>query len=155
MQSLLTGVFGTDVRFIIHRPAHEQDFWKDKLRKNVLRDLSADDALKSDGWQVIRIWQHEISDIENAVIRIADILKKSKYSDKYEKFGTYKDDAAVTGNISEPVSSYGDSKIWWICKCGNKDVQVIASERASNNNPGHAELICRKCRNIWKTLRPL
>jgi len=135
-------------------PLTRHDFWKEKLRKNVLRDIAADDALKSEGWQVVRIWQHELSDMENVVRRIGGLLEKSQHSEKYEKFRIYKADASAIGNISEPTSNYGDSKVWWICGCGSKDVQVLESERPAQN-PGYAELICRKCRRIWRTLRPL
>jgi len=90
--------------------------------------------------------------MKGVVRRIADMIEKSEDSYKSENFRTYKADAPVIGNVSEPTAHYGQAKIWWICDCGSKDVQVLESERASQN-PGYAELICRECRKIWRTVR--
>ena len=35
-------------------------FWRDKLRANRARDQRNFRRLRADGWQVIRIWQHEL-----------------------------------------------------------------------------------------------
>ena len=38
------------------------DFWKQKIRTNRERDLRNFTKLRRMGWQVIRVWQHEILD---------------------------------------------------------------------------------------------
>jgi DNA mismatch endonuclease, patch repair protein len=38
-------------------PATRQDFWKKKLEGNAARDRRAIDALRSDGWRVLVIWE--------------------------------------------------------------------------------------------------
>lgn len=40
-------------------PKRNGDFWKAKLDANVKRDRIVDRALKADGWQPIRVWEHE------------------------------------------------------------------------------------------------
>ncbi len=55
-------------------PRTREEFWKTKLRKNVLRDIAADDALVSDKWEVFRVWEHELKDTEDVVRRIQNLL---------------------------------------------------------------------------------
>jgi DNA mismatch endonuclease (patch repair protein) len=47
------------------------DFWRTKINKNRERDIKNHRALRSSGWKVVRIWQHQIrKDMENALDRI-------------------------------------------------------------------------------------
>ena len=39
-------------------PKSNRGYWMPKLAGNVLRDRRVDDALRNDGWAVIRIWEH-------------------------------------------------------------------------------------------------
>lgn len=41
-------------------PETNAEFWKDKIEKNVLRDFINYNRLKSDGWNVIIIWECEL-----------------------------------------------------------------------------------------------
>lgn len=41
-------------------PETNAEFWKDKIEKNVLRDFINYNKLKSDGWNVIIIWECEL-----------------------------------------------------------------------------------------------
>ena len=50
-------------------------FWKEKLRANRRRDRKNFDKLRKMGWQVVRIWQHEIiNDPDRCVERITSLL---------------------------------------------------------------------------------
>lgn len=40
-------------------PQSNQDYWIPKLAANQARDRRVDAALRGDGWQVLRIWEHE------------------------------------------------------------------------------------------------
>ena len=40
-------------------PKHNSGWWRDKLDRNVARDREVDAQLRSAGWTVIRIWEHE------------------------------------------------------------------------------------------------
>lgn len=46
------------------RPATNGDFWRKKLLRNVERDADNTRTLVEAGWQVLRLWEHEI--IEDA-----------------------------------------------------------------------------------------
>jgi DNA mismatch endonuclease (patch repair protein) len=56
-----------------YRPPHShQDYWQDKLTRNVERDRRTDQALAQAGWRVLRYWEHDqpeavASQVERAV----------------------------------------------------------------------------------------
>lgn len=41
-------------------PATATAFWRDKIARNVQRDRTADKALRSDGWIVLRFWDTDV-----------------------------------------------------------------------------------------------
>lgn len=49
-----------DCRFA-YTPKSNTQFWLDKLRSNVRRDDSAQKALKALGWEVLIVWECEVS----------------------------------------------------------------------------------------------
>ena len=137
-------------------PATRKKFWKDKLRRNVLRDLEADDELSSQGWIIYRIWQHDLNRINKIILDIFQILKKT---DRQFHSNTF-----AAQDISEPISQYGNKVIdmanqtsWWICSCGRMDVRVLSVNKPgslrpnSKKHPDYAELICCICRKVWVT----
>lgn len=40
-------------------PKQNAGFWRSKILANEERDRDTDDRLRADGWEVIRIWEHE------------------------------------------------------------------------------------------------
>jgi DNA mismatch endonuclease (patch repair protein) len=42
------------------KPKTNRDFWNQKIRKNRVRDRKVTQILKSDGWSVLRFWEHEV-----------------------------------------------------------------------------------------------
>jgi len=42
------------------QPVNNRGFWQAKLKRNVERDKLVNKTLKSRGWCVLRIWQHEL-----------------------------------------------------------------------------------------------
>jgi len=42
-------------------PSSNINYWNNKIEKNKIRDRKITKALKMKGWQVIRIWEHEIT----------------------------------------------------------------------------------------------
>lgn len=51
-------------------PSNNRNFWKGKLTQNKVRDRITNRSLRSRGWQVLRIWQHELAKrSEHVVIR--------------------------------------------------------------------------------------
>jgi DNA mismatch endonuclease, patch repair protein len=45
-----------------YMPKSNRQFWKDKLKGNVLRDAVNDARLRSEGWRVFTIWECEAAD---------------------------------------------------------------------------------------------
>jgi len=53
-------------------PKTNIEFWEDKMIRTKTRDSKADAELKTDGWTIFRIWEHDVDlfnvgDIVNAV----------------------------------------------------------------------------------------
>jgi DNA mismatch endonuclease (patch repair protein) len=42
-------------------PVNNQPFWKKKLSANKLRDRLVAQTIRSQGWRVLRIWEHELT----------------------------------------------------------------------------------------------
>lgn len=55
-------------------PRANADWWLRKLEANVARDRRNDDALKSRGWKVIRLWEHD--DPEDSADMVARIVRQ-------------------------------------------------------------------------------
>ena len=53
------------------QPAVNSEYWSPKLQRNTERDRLADAALGSDGWTVVRVWEHEPVDIAVAAVEKA------------------------------------------------------------------------------------
>lgn len=50
-------------------------FWRDKLRTNRARDIRNFRKLRSNGWKVIRLWQHQITaNLDSSIARVTDIV---------------------------------------------------------------------------------
>ena len=43
-------------------PASNRAWWVEKIEANRARDLRNDQLLNEAGWQVVRLWEHELSD---------------------------------------------------------------------------------------------
>jgi len=48
-------------------PENNREFWEKKLKRNVQRDKFATIALRSAQWHVLRLWEHELVDIDRKV----------------------------------------------------------------------------------------
>lgn len=57
-------------------PRSNRSFWEEKLRRNSERDRRQDAALEADGWQVIRVWEHD--EPERAAHWIAEAVRAGK-----------------------------------------------------------------------------
>lgn len=139
-------------------PRTRQTFWATKLRNNVLRDIAADDALASEEWRVLRVWEHEIvHKVENVVHQILRLHDRPAIE--------YSAEMTSAGKVSETVALYGDSleshpQSWWNCECGNNAVCVLSVSGPgslrprSKKRPASAELVCRECRRTWSVQVP-
>lgn len=58
-------------------PEDNRSFWEPKLHANVARDRRATRLLRGAGWSVMRVWEHELQDVERVVRRVERRLKSS------------------------------------------------------------------------------
>lgn len=57
-------------------PETRKEFWMNKINSNVIRDQTVQNLLKSSGWTVIRIWEHEVKKNPREVVeKITNALK--------------------------------------------------------------------------------
>lgn len=57
------------------KPQANASFWSAKLRRNAQRDQEVNDQLVAEGWTVIRVWEHELKqDVDKVVRRIQQHL---------------------------------------------------------------------------------
>jgi DNA mismatch endonuclease, patch repair protein len=68
------------------RPANNVWYWEPKLRRNVERDRAADAALAADGWDVVRIWEHE--SLEAALSAVVAALTRARAGQRGCRVGT-------------------------------------------------------------------
>jgi DNA mismatch endonuclease (patch repair protein) len=63
------------------RPKSNAEWWEKKLRRNQERDAETDRALREQGWEVVRVWEHEnpveAADRIEAVLRTRRVLKEA------------------------------------------------------------------------------
>ena len=58
-----------------HKPGRSGQYWDDKIARNVERDRTADAALASLGWSVVRVWDFEVRrDLDSVVARVLQAL---------------------------------------------------------------------------------
>jgi len=57
-------------------PATRTEFWKKKIARNKERDKEVNRHYKKEGWQVIRVWEHELK--KDFSETFSDINKKLK-----------------------------------------------------------------------------
>ena len=59
-------------------PQTNTDFWLAKIQRNQKRDKSVDRSLRSTGWRVLRVWEHELKNDIHAVLRKVEKMKATK-----------------------------------------------------------------------------
>ena len=57
-------------------PKTRQEFWKNKFKVNVKRDLEIQEKIKNIGWKSVVIWECEINELIKDSSMIIDNLKK-------------------------------------------------------------------------------
>lgn len=60
-------------------PKTNTKFWKDKLKKNQLRDENVNNYYEKAGWFWMRIWEHEIKeDLEAVIEKLICLIERAK-----------------------------------------------------------------------------
>lgn len=130
-------------------PANRSDFWAEKLRENVRRDLCVDEDLAALDWRSFRVWQHDLTELDKLVRRVADLVSAARHSE----VGKTESDGA-NGEACTMRGSLPGMKPWFLCECGSANVRVVAvsgpgSLRArAVRRPEAAELVCMRCRGM-------
>jgi DNA mismatch endonuclease (patch repair protein) len=58
------------------KPKTNAEFWRKKILRNVERDCEVTHSLTSDGWVVLRFWEHEVERTLDDVVRtIASVVR--------------------------------------------------------------------------------
>ena len=59
-----------------HLPKTNESYWLPKLKKNIERDRITTQSLCNEGWTVVRLWEHELSEIEKVTEKIHTKVKE-------------------------------------------------------------------------------
>src|ERR1700722_12922630 len=79
------GCFWHGCRTHCRMPKSRRDFWPPKIAKNRARDRRVNLILKSQGWRVIRVWEHSLSNPRRILNQIKTILASHIQTKKTEK----------------------------------------------------------------------
>lgn len=62
-----------------HMPLSNIDYWQNKLYKNIKRDIIVNSYYQEKGWNVLRIWEHQVrKDFEYTIEQIIKFINASK-----------------------------------------------------------------------------
>ena len=59
------------------KPGSNRAYWLPKLRRNRERDATVKRSLRSAGWRVIRLWEHDLAIPQRCAARIARALRRA------------------------------------------------------------------------------
>jgi len=60
-------------------PRSNVEYWEKKLKRNVERDNMVNEFFLQKGWNVMRIWEHEVKkEFETTIEKIAAFIEKAK-----------------------------------------------------------------------------
>jgi DNA mismatch endonuclease (patch repair protein) len=65
---------------IAHTPGSRQEYWTSKLQRNAARDREHQQRLTALGWQVLVIWECELTDMQALMERVRKFLGKARRS---------------------------------------------------------------------------
>ncbi|GAB2655962.1 very short patch repair endonuclease [Saccharopolyspora gloriosae] len=66
------------------QPTTNEWYWTPKLQRNVDRDQRVNAALRSSGWQVVRVWEHE--PLDDAILQVERAIQLA-YELRFESNG--------------------------------------------------------------------
>jgi len=65
----IDGCFWHKCPICFQEPETHKEFWLKKIGSNVERDLKNTKQLQGDGWTVLRVWEHDIRNTPDEVIK--------------------------------------------------------------------------------------
>jgi DNA mismatch endonuclease (patch repair protein) len=64
-------------------PKGNREFWERKISDNVSRDIKNTESLKSEGWTVLRFWEHQLLEDSNKIaLEIIEIVSDKRKKDR-------------------------------------------------------------------------
>lgn len=66
-------------------PKTNADFWNAKFRRNKRRDREANRALQRLGWDVVRVWEHDVRTKPEVIVRRISLLVASRINQSNER----------------------------------------------------------------------
>jgi DNA mismatch endonuclease (patch repair protein) len=54
----------------LRRPKQNKAYWREKVLRNQCRDRFVTNALRREGWRVLRVWEHELKNESHLVFRV-------------------------------------------------------------------------------------
>jgi len=69
------GCFWHGCRWHCRMPQTHQQYWKNKIARNIARDMATTRLLRASGWRVLRVWEHALRNTEGITQRIISELR--------------------------------------------------------------------------------
>jgi DNA mismatch endonuclease (patch repair protein) len=64
----------------LRMPKQNRSYWEKKIERNKNRDGKIGKYYKRSGWNIVRIWEHNLSDIKKIEGAVRSVVKKLKYN---------------------------------------------------------------------------
>ncbi len=61
----------------LRMPASNRSYWLEKIARNQARDRAVTRELRLEGWEVLRLWEHELFDEHRILKRVVKALTRS------------------------------------------------------------------------------
>ncbi|TAA73145.1 very short patch repair endonuclease [Planococcus salinarum] len=61
-----------------HFPRTNEEFWRKKLTRNMERDIEVNNYYNKNGWNILRIWEHETKNLEQVIGKIVNFIEEAK-----------------------------------------------------------------------------
>lgn len=89
-------------------PKSNVEFWKEKIERNIARDVRNETELKALGWRVIRVWECEIKTVKGREENLKQLYNSIVNSAQSYLIGPERDEQSIA---AEPESEhiYGDN----------------------------------------------
>ena len=110
------------------KPSTNSDYWLEKIERNKTRDRKINVELRRAGWQVIRIWEHEIAKTPVEIIR--QIQKTLLRESMKKKTRGYNPEVELAKGATLDARSYDKTQ----------KIKVTAAKVTVGGIPGRAEI---------------
>lgn len=85
-------------------PKSNIEFWKEKIDRNIARDIRNDGELKALGWHVIRVWECDIKKVSAREVYLQNLYNSITQLNRTKPYEADVDSIQIA---AEPVSKYG------------------------------------------------